>query len=134
MLFSQIYIGNDSGNSSLTDSEGMETNYTEMTSLPNILFFDGGTNIDRNNMFDDSTAAKNDLKITIATQSIRISKYCIEFNQDFAEDHTNKKIHKIAIPKAFYDQRSTDEPVIFFDNQAGKYLSLIHISEPTRPY
>jgi hypothetical protein len=118
-----IYIGNDSGNSSLTDSEGMETNYTEMTSLPNILFFDGGTNIDRNNMFDDSTAAKNDLKITIATQSIRISKYCIEFNQDFAEDHTNKKIHKIAIPKAFYDQRSTDEPVIFFDNQAGKYIS-----------
>ena len=58
------------------------------------------------------------------SQTNRISKYCIEFNQDFAEDHTNHKIHKIAIPKAFYDQRSTDEPVIFFDNQAGKYISI----------
>jgi len=117
-----IYIGNNSGNSSLTDSEGMETNYTEMSSLPNILFFDGGSSNDRNNMFDDHTADKNDLKIS-TSQTNRISKYCIEFNQDFAEDHVNYKIHKIAIPKAFYDQRSTDEQVIFFDNQAGKYIS-----------
>ena len=118
-----IYIGNDTGTSDLVDSEGMETNYTKMSSLPNILFFVGGTLNDRNNMFDDSTVAANDLKISISSQATRLAKYGVEFNQNFAEDHTSKKIHKIAIPKAFYDQRSSDEPIMCFDNAAEKYIS-----------
>jgi hypothetical protein len=118
-----VYIGNDNGTTSLTDSEGMETNYTKMSSLPNTLFFIGGTLNDRNNMFDDSTVAANDLKISIASQATRLAKYGVEFNQNFAEVHTSNKVHKIAIPKAFYDQRDTDEPIICFDNAAEKYIS-----------
>ncbi len=118
-----VYIGNDTGTSDLVDAEGQQTNYTKMSSLPNILFFIGGTLNDRNNMFDDSTAAKNDLKISISSQGTRLGKYGVEFNQNFAEDHTSNKVHKIAIPKAFYDQRSTDEPIICFDNAAEKYIS-----------
>jgi predicted ThiF/HesA family dinucleotide-utilizing enzyme len=101
----------------------METNYTKMSSLPNTLFFIGGTLNDRNNMFDDSTVAANDLKISIASQATRLAKYGVEFNQNFAEVHTSNKVHKIAIPKAFYDQRDTDEPIICFDNAAEKYIS-----------